>query len=801
MGEKKQRRFFFSKGIKALLIILFLAAIGVFTATVTMLAELFQSGMQLEQITQNRQLSYEETYQCGTAVAQFLHRLPELATEGKAFFTNGKLNTENKVDITDLSKTGKEMNKYTTYTVGDIRKMSEDGTLQRLDEILFEVRNNMENSYYADEATEVEVYDADEAALEEQGTVTEESSWQYSPAFLQLYAQGKEEEKYLPQSGITLADYANKNPETVSLMDLYQILIDTGNLLSMYSGIQEELETESNVMYVVESKDDGSLYTNVPEWENGYRKIDNIDQVLYFHADRVNGRLENVDADSDAEKYLKEYFGNNAITGENETIDIMLNADYPFNDGIYSARQYYEQYSGWGKMLLVGSVISFLLGILTLVLLTIQAGRIRTDRGLHRAFGDGAPTEVALAVTFISLALLLTLGILFIDEMYAWDLFAEVLIVSGEVALGGIFLAAYMSVVRRIKGKRIWKSSLCYSIVQSCKKVYMARQTSGRMIIAFSVLMLGNIFAVSIFRGFGVVLALIGDSLVLLYLIREGAGRQVIRDGLARIASGELDFKIDASELIGDNKEMAEAVNHVGDGLQNAVKETLKSERLKADLITNVSHDIKTPLTSIINYVDLLKREDIQDPKIKGYIDILDSKSQRLKQLTEDLVEASKISSGNIVLDMQPIRLGELIRQTNGEFEEKFAARSLEIISRIPEEPVVILADGRRMWRVIENLYNNAAKYAMPGTRVYVEVKKIGCRVIFELKNVSEHPLNIRAEELTERFIRGDVSRSTEGSGLGLSIAQNLVKLQHGTFDIYLDGDLFKVTITFEATE
>lgn len=245
---------------------------------------------------------------------------------------------------------------------------------------------------------------------------------------------------------------------------------------------------------------------------------------------------------------------------------------------------------------------------------------------------------------------------------------------------------------------------------------------------------------------------------------------------------------------------MAEAVNHVGDGLQNAVKETLKSERLKADLITNVSHDIKTPLTSIINYVDLLKREDIQDPKIKGYIDVLDSKSQRLKQLTEDLVEASKISSGNVVLDMQPIRFGELVWQTNGEFEEKFSAKGLELVCKIPDEPMVIMADGRRMWRVVENLYNNVAKYAMPNTRVYVEVRKIGCRIIFDVKNISERPLNsIKAEELTERFVRGDVSRSTEGSGLGLSIAQNLVKLQHGTFDIYLDGDLFKVTITFEV--
>lgn len=801
MDERKQRGLFFSKGIKTLLIVLFLIAIGVFTAAITMLSELFKSGMQIEQITDNSKQAYEETYQCGTTVAQFLHRLPELAIDGKVFQTNGRIDEKKKVDIADLSKTGKEMNKNTTYTVGDIRGMSEDGTLQRLDEILFEVRNNMEESYYDEETTEDEAA-AETASMtvEEKDPETGDGTWQYSEAFLELYERGSKEEKYLPKSGITLADYANQNPGTVSLMDLYQNLIDAGNLLSMYSNIQEELEMESNVMYVVNNKDDDSVYTNVSEWENGYREINTVeDQALYFHADRVNGRLENVEADSDAEQYLKHYFSSVLISGENETIDVLLNTNYTVVDEIYYERQYYERYAGWGKLLLIGVLISLLTGIVTLVLLTIQAGRKKGDADLHKGFGDGVPSEVALAAAFISIALMLTFGILFIDEAYAWDLFAEVMLVSGEMALGGIFLVAYMSVIRRIKGKRVWKSSLCYSIVQSCKKVYMARKTSGRMIIAFSVLMLGNIFAVSVFRGFGVVMALIGDGLVLLYLIREGAGRQVIRDGLARIASGELDFKIDASELIGDNKEMAEAVNHVGDGLQNAVKETLKSERLKADLITNVSHDIKTPLTSIINYVDLLKREEIQDPKMKGYIDILDSKSQRLKQLTEDLVEASKISSGNIVLDMQPIRLGELIRQTNGEFEEKFNARNLEIVSRIPEEPIEIMADGRRMWRVIENLYNNVAKYAMPGTRVYVEVKKIGCRVIFEIKNVSEHPLNIRAEELTERFIRGDVSRSTEGSGLGLSIAQNLVKLQHGTFDIYLDGDLFKITITFET--
>jgi K+-sensing histidine kinase KdpD len=244
---------------------------------------------------------------------------------------------------------------------------------------------------------------------------------------------------------------------------------------------------------------------------------------------------------------------------------------------------------------------------------------------------------------------------------------------------------------------------------------------------------------------------------------------------------------------------MAEEMNRVRDGLKQAVEAEMKSERLKTDLITNVSHDIKTPLTSIINYVDILKRENIQDEKIAGYIDILDRKSMRLKQLTEDLVEASKISSGNITLDMQEINLKQLIKQTNGEFEEKFSAKNLELVCSLPESEMIIKADGRRMFRVIENLYNNTAKYSMPHSRVYVTGELKGQKVIFSIKNMSEYALNFKAEELLERFVRGDVSRSTEGSGLGLEIARNLTVMQGGTFDLYVDGDLFKVTIAFDA--
>ena len=221
---------------------------------------------------------------------------------------------------------------------------------------------------------------------------------------------------------------------------------------------------------------------------------------------------------------------------------------------------------------------------------------------------------------------------------------------------------------------------------------------------------------------------------------------------------------------------------------------------MKADLITNVSHDIKTPLTSIINYVDLIKREKVDNQKVQNYIRVLDEKSQRLKQLTDDLVEASKITSGNISLTFERINLTELMNQTIGEFSEKFEEKNLTTIMNVNAANVMIEADSRRIWRVMENLFNNIYKYALPGTRVYVSIDSIAKgteRIAISIKNISASPLNCNPEELTERFIRGDVSRTTEGSGLGLSIAKNLTIAQKGTFEIQLDGDLFKILMTF----
>lgn len=273
-----------------------------------------------------------------------------------------------------------------------------------------------------------------------------------------------------------------------------------------------------------------------------------------------------------------------------------------------------------------------------------------------------------------------------------------------------------------------------------------------------------------------------------------------IQEALEAISEGALDTTLNVNEFHGQQKKVAEAVNHIRQGLMSSVNESLKNEKLKADLITNVSHDIKTPLTSIVNYVDLLKRENLENENAKYYIHVLEEKSQRLKQLTEDLVETSKITSGNVKLNMQKLDLVELLYQTGGEFNERFESRNLTIVTKIPSEQIFIYADGRQLYRSIENLYTNVAKYALENTRVYVELEKADTKAVFTIKNVSKNELDIVSNgnvDLTERFVRGERSRTTEGSGLGLSIAKNLTHLMGGKFEIKVDGDLFIATITY----
>jgi len=270
-----------------------------------------------------------------------------------------------------------------------------------------------------------------------------------------------------------------------------------------------------------------------------------------------------------------------------------------------------------------------------------------------------------------------------------------------------------------------------------------------------------------------------------------------VREGTGRIVGGDPDFKIDTHKMYSDLARHAGQLNDLGAAIGNAVDERIQSERFKAELITNVSHDLKTPLTGIINYVDLLKKQDIDNPKAQEYIEVLDRKSQRLKKLTEDLVEASKASTGSLSVHLDRLGMVQLVQQALGEFEEKFAQSRLTVVPAFPEEECSILADGRHLWRVIDNLLSNCNKYALEGTRIYVEVCRWEGKVVLSIKNISRQPLNIPAERLMERFVRGEESRTTEGSGLGLSIARSLTELQGGAFRLDIDGDLFKAVVSF----
>jgi signal transduction histidine kinase len=272
----------------------------------------------------------------------------------------------------------------------------------------------------------------------------------------------------------------------------------------------------------------------------------------------------------------------------------------------------------------------------------------------------------------------------------------------------------------------------------------------------------------------------------------------MIQKGIQRMKAGDLNEKIPTQWLFGSFKQIAEDLNALADVVTVAAEKQLKAERMKTELITNVSHDIKTPLTSVINYVDLLQQPHTEEEG-EQYLEVLSRQSQRLKKLVEDLMDMSKASSGNVAVNITQLDAVETVNQALGEFADKLEAAQLTPVFRSPDSQLHMLADGRLTWRVLSNLLSNVVKYAMPGTRVYVDLSWEGRWVICSIKNISREELNISAEELTERFVRGDVSRNTEGSGLGLNIAQSLMRLQHGSMDLTVDGDLFKVTLIFPA--
>ncbi len=557
-------------------------------------------------------------------------------------------------------------------------------------------------------------------------------------------------------------------------------------------------------------KQNGVWYTNQPDTEEG-QEFDT--QTVLMEAKTMGDYLlydmEKKEFETDIrglEDYFFNSYGNQMyLPLENVVLVIGVDTDLTAKDDLYDANVEYVRLHPWIKVSIAAALVSVMGWVLSLVYLTLVTGHRDGEEGVHLNYIDKVKTEIVIAVFVLVTSELLML-VSHVNN--STGNVSGLLVASGTVSMviDMLFLVFYLSMVRRLKAEVMWENSLACWLARGLSKTFRERTVTVRVLAVFSIhMMICFILAVGAFHFHSVIcllLLLAFCAMEAYLLLRMAVEHYQIYQGVEKITEGALDAKIDVEELHGDDKRLAEAINNIGSGLLHAVDESTKNERMKADLITNVSHDIKTPLTSIINYVNLIKMEDIENERVLGYIKILDEKSQRLKQLTEDLVETSRITSGNIKLDMQKIDLVELVCQTAGEFNEKFETRELTIVTKLPKTAVMILADGRQLYRVIENLYNNVAKYAMEKTRVYVDVQVSEGEAVFSIKNVSERSLaveNSNAGDLTERFIRGDVSRTTEGSGLGLSIAKSLTELMGGTFQISVDGDLFKASIHFPA--
>lgn len=626
---------------------------------------------------------------------------------------------------------------------------------------------------------------------------------------------------------------------------------------SVYSVLKEKtgnVNKKETAVAELESMEKGAFVYFVTCRDFTYTNVDSIEEITSlpysycveqglhnYGAQKAQKEVESLCMDGYFEEILEAYFANTSMVvcfgmdydraaANANKLDLPLR-----NSSVHY--QMYNEATAYIVPMLVLAIFSFILLIVQAVSLIWTTGRkgkknveLGTNMEIELNAYDNLSTEVWLFVTMLVMVICTVAAIaglkIYDDPRYFYmSIIGHVLLsVVFIIPFGFFFMEFTLSFARRVKAKNLrnhhcfgrvfrWCRTRISGFYRKCTHFYYKKNGIKRLWILFLVylgllfvcvllLVLLGVYGISGHRMLSAVLLLlviisalhIGVVIIIYRVCRDVKQlTQCVDD----ITKGELDSKCELSTRNSFFNELADGINHIGDGLKAAVETSLKDERMKTELITNVSHDLKTPLTSIINYVDLLKKEEMQSEDARHYLEVLDAKSQRLKQLTEDLVEAAKANSGSIELTCMPLAFDELMRQAIGEFEDKFAKKDLNLVAAYPEQPAVIMADGRRLFRILENVLQNAYKYALEGTRIYADLSNHMGEVVFTLKNVSAAQLNISPEELMERFTRGDSSRTTEGSGLGLSIAKDLTRLMEGTFEIQLDGDLFKVIVRF----
>jgi signal transduction histidine kinase len=601
---------------------------------------------------------------------------------------------------------------------------------------------------------------------------------------------------------------AQKDSNIKEINDKYDKLINDvkndyiNQQLSDYKVQMDYLKNYEGIHYTV-VENDKTTFTNV----SGNSGIENYYKSLPYSVQLTNKNIN---------EFLGTYHYAYSIP-ENTTVHLGVSHER-YNSEVAT----FEKNSSKGLAGIKTSAIGLLSFLTGFIYLLYAAGRRSDKDGVHLIAVDIIYLDIALAVSIAAIALCFAPIMEFLPYYYrdkiSFNASLVYAIFSVIIALGTLIGLLFMTMfAKRLKRHEVIRHTLIFRILNwiflKIKKMYYGFKSRinyvfDRSPLAMRLVLIFGAYALLIFicsllflaDEAGVLLGFIGivgvNVVAVYFVLKTLKTFTEIRDGAERIRAGELTYNLPEQGLP-ELKQLSVSINKIADGLKNAVGSQVKAERMKAELITNVSHDLKTPLTSIITYVDLLKNEGLQSENAEKYLGIIDSKSQRLKSLTEDLFEAAKATSGNIAVNFENINVASLITQGLGELSDKIEASELNFKTNLPTENILVNADGRLLWRVIENLLSNVFKYALPNSRVYIDVIPANDETVkIIIKNISAYELNVDADELMERFKRGDASRHSEGSGLGLSIAKSLTELQGGSFSINIDGDLFKATIT-----
>ena len=612
-------------------------------------------------------------------------------------------------------------------------------------------------------------------------------------------------ENYL-YSIISKARYVKKvKPEVYDYGDYTKIEDDSYNASIYYNDYNyDNSSINSYINYIIIDEKTENLYTNIKssDYIKEIQEMKNKKNFWNYEGGKITTNIDSINQDN--AKYIIASYSQNYLEG----VKVYSSFDeeaYGYSNSYYIQNTVYEMFKNNQNSPVYLIPITSVLLLAMIVYLVWAIGHEKGKDEIQLSGIDKVPYEILITIIFFALGIFVSLGVASVETIIPQKMLIPLIVISYLGSYGSLAVGT-ATTIKRLKAKSFWRSFLMYKIYawakEKVKKLFNVvsdKNSSKRKITIFYwgfIIVSGLIFLATA-SGVGVLLLLVFWVLVYILMLKYIEKVDKINQALKEIYEGNPNVHLEKEELTGVLKQMAEYINDIAGGFTNAIEQSLKSERLKTELITNVSHDIKTPLTSIINYVDLLKQEDIKDEKIKQYIDILNQKSLRLKKLIEDLVEASKVSSGNVKLNIEVIDLKELLAQTIGEFEDRFENKNLKIDIEIPDEEVKIKADNRYMYRVIENLFSNITKYSIDNSRVYISLTKQNDKIKLEIKNISKDKLNISPDELMQRFVRGDKSRYTEGSGLGLSIAKSLTEMQGGKFDINIDGDLFKVIIEY----